>query len=37
MQHISDAKAEAVKAEYEAKDVAVAEASEKARKDWICL
>jgi len=37
MQHISDAKAESVKAEYEAKEKAIHAANQKAQQDWIAI
>ena len=37
MQHISDAKAESVKADYEAKDIAQRAANEKMQNDWIAI
>jgi len=37
MQHISDAKAESVKSEYEAKEIALKAANEKMQTDWIAI
>ena len=37
MQHISDSKADSVKAEYEAKEIAVRKANEKIQNDWIAI
>ena len=37
MQHISDAKAESVKSEYEAKEIAQREANDKIKNDWVAI